>query len=295
MRVFAISDVHTDFPENLQLLAGLSTHAYRDDALILAGDVSHDAAVLRATLSLFLERFRYVFFVPGNHELWVRKDEYEHSLQKFEDILRMCESLGVRTSPGCLGEAEDRVCIVPLFSWYTQPQEGADSLFHERALDADSALWADDYLIKWPAGFRPAQFFHDLNQRHVIARYEASRISFSHFVPRAELMFPAPGESLPPRPDPRARNFNFSRVAGSSLIEKQIRELDSRVHVYGHQHRNRSRHYEGTWYVSNCLGYRAERERRSLHNPPTIVREVWPPTDRDAGSPVGPVIGPRQS
>ena len=296
MRVFAISDVHTDFRDNLQLLAGLSTHTYRNDALILAGDVSHDAAVLRTTLSLFLERFRHVFFVPGNHELWVRKGEYEHSLQKFEDILRMCESLGVRTSPACLGQGADRVCVVPLFSWYTRPEEGADSLFRERAPEGDTALWTDDYLIKWPAGFRPAQFFHDLNERHVGVRYEARRVSFSHFLPRAELMFPAAGESSspPPQPDPRARSFNFSRVAGSTLIEKQIRALDSRVHVYGHQHRNRARHYDGTWYVSNCLGYREERERRSLLNPPTIVREVWPleesqaPTgDRDAGAAAG--------
>jgi predicted phosphodiesterase len=276
LRVFAISDVHTDFPENLQLLAGLSTHTYRNDALILAGDVSHDTAVLRTTLGLLLERFSQVFFVPGNHELWVRKGEYPHSLQKFEDILRMCESLGVRTSPLCLGQGEDRVCIVPLFSWYTKPEEGTDSLFRERAPDRDIALWADDYLIKWPAGFRPAQFFYDLNERHVGARYEAGRISFSHFLPRAELMFPSAGESPPLQPDPRVRSFNFSRVAGSTLIEKQIRALDSRVHVYGHQHRNRSRFYEGTWYVSNCLGYREERVRRSLLNPPTIVQEVWP-------------------
>jgi len=276
LRVFAISDVHTDYRENLQLLAGLSRHAYRNDALILAGDVSHDAAVLRTTLSLFLERFGHVFFVPGNHELWVRKGEYPHSLQKFEATLRMCESLGVHTSPVCLGQGEDQVCIVPLFSWYTRPEEGADSLFRERARAGSTALWADDHLIKWPAGFRPAQFFYELNERRVSARYEGGRVSFSHFLPRAELMFPSAGEPPPQRPDPRARGFNFSRVAGSTLIEKQIRALDSHVHVYGHQHRNRARQYEGTWYISNCLGYREERERRSLLNPPTIVREVWP-------------------
>ena len=276
MRVFAISDVHTDFTENLRLLAGISSHSYRDDALILAGDVSHDAAVLRTTLSLFLERFRYVFFVPGNHELWVRRGEYEHSLQKFDDILRMCESLGVRTVPACVGQGADRVCIVPLFSWYTRPEEGADSLFRERQLSAGEVrLWTDDYLIKWPAGLRPAQFFHDLNEGRVSAAYEASLVSFSHFVPRADLMLPSADET-PLQPDPRARSFNFSRVAGSTLIEQQIRTLGSRVHVYGHQHRNRRRRCEGIWYVSNCLGYREERDRGSLLSPPTIVREVWP-------------------
>ena len=115
-----------------------------------------------------------------------------------------------------------------------------------------------------------------MNEVRVSARYEASRVSFSHFVPRADLMFPTAAETPPPQTDPRTRSFNFSRVAGSTLIEKQIRALESRVHVYGHQHRNRSRHCEGIWYVSNCLGYREERERRSVLNPPTIVRAVWP-------------------
>jgi predicted phosphodiesterase len=279
MRVFALSDVHTDFRENLELLAGLSTRTYRDDTLILAGDVSHDAAVLHATLTIFLERFRHVFFVPGNHELWVRKGEYEHSLQKFHAVLRMCESLGVRTTPACVGEGADRVCIVPLFSWYTRPEEGEDSLFRERPVD-ESVGWTDDYLVKWPIGFRPAHFFHDLNRSHVNARYEASRLSFSHFLPRADLMFPSPEERAALPSDPRSRNFNFSRVAGSMLIEKQVRALDARVHVYGHQHRNRSRCYDGIWYVSNCLGYREERERRSVLIPATIVRAVWPLEDR---------------
>jgi len=54
MRIFAISDVHTDFPENVQLLEGLSTTEYRDDALILAGDVSHDLTVVRRTLERLL-------------------------------------------------------------------------------------------------------------------------------------------------------------------------------------------------------------------------------------------------
>src|SRR6185312_2446657 len=90
MRIFAISDVHTDFRENFQLLEGLSTREYRGDSLILAGDVSHDVTVLRRTLDLFLARFAHVFFVPGNHELWVRTGVQEDSLQKFNEVLKIC-------------------------------------------------------------------------------------------------------------------------------------------------------------------------------------------------------------
>ena len=72
----------------------------------------------------------------------------------------------------------------------------------------------------------------------------------------------------PPNIDPelikkydRHPEFNFSRVAGSSLIDQQIRQIGSRLHVYGHQHINRDREIEGVRYVAHCLGYPNERKR----------------------------------
>ena len=53
----------------------LSDSAYKDDVLILAGDVSDDQAVLRSTFQIMVQKFKHVFFVPGNHDLWVRRKE----------------------------------------------------------------------------------------------------------------------------------------------------------------------------------------------------------------------------
>jgi predicted phosphodiesterase len=279
MQVFAISDLHTDFRDNLGQLEQLSRQSYRADALIVAGDVSHDLLVLRRTLQIFLERFRHVFFVPGNHELWIRDGEHPHSVQKFQDVLRLCESLGVHTGPEVIGLGQDRVCVVPLFSWYARPGEGSDSLYRERDIEEPlESVWADDYLVKWPrsSGFQPVQYFLDLNSPRVSAEYAVSRISFSHFLPRQDLMFAVAGEPAQAGPDPPRQPFNFSRVAGSTLIEQQIRKLGSRVHVYGHQHRNRCRCYDGVWYVSNCLGYPEERAGRTIDNPAEILKAVWP-------------------
>jgi predicted phosphodiesterase len=279
MRVFAISDLHTDFRDNLWQLEQLSRQSYRADALIVAGDVSHDLGVLRRTLHIFLERFRHIFFVPGNHELWIRDGEHPHSVQKFQDVLSLCESLGVHTGPEVIGSGQDRVCIVPLFSWYARPGEGSDSLYRERDIaEPAESMWADDYLVKWPrsSGFRPVPYFLDLNGPRVSAEYAVSRISFSHFLPRQDLMFPVAGEPVQAGPDPPPQPFNFSRVAGSTLIEQQIRRLGSRVHVYGHQHRNRCRCYDGVWYVSNCLGYPEERRDRVIQNPAAILKAIWP-------------------
>ena len=53
----------------------LSNNAYQDDVLILAGDISDDQSVLRSTFELVVQKFNHVFFVPGNHDLWVRRKE----------------------------------------------------------------------------------------------------------------------------------------------------------------------------------------------------------------------------
>jgi hypothetical protein len=281
MQVYAISDVHADFRDNLWQLAQLPRRSYLSDALMVAGDVSHEPEVLRRTFDIFLERFRYVFFVPGNHELWIRDGEHAQSVQKFEQILRLCESMGVRTGPETIGTGNERVCVVPLFSWYTRPNEGADSLYRGRPIqEPPESVWADDYLVKWPRseGFRPVQYFLGLNAQRVSASYPVSRISFSHFLPRQDLMFAAPGEAVYTAPDPARGMFNFSAVAGSTLIDQQVRQLGSQLHVYGHQHRNRRRCYDGVWYVSNCLGYPEERRGKVIEDPGSILQSVWPLT-----------------
>jgi hypothetical protein len=250
------------------------THTLSADALIVAGDVSHDLEVLRRTLHSFKDRFGHVFFVPGNHELWIREGEHSHSVHKFQDVLRLCESLGVCTGPEVIGFGADRVCVVPLFSWYSRPADGSDSLYRPRPVEEPAeSMWADDYLVKWPStdGLRPVPYFLNLNAGRVNARYAVSRISFSHFLPRQDLMFAVAGEDPQPGPDPPRVAFNFSAVAGSTSIEQQIRQLGSQVHVYGHQHRNRSRCHDGIRYVSNCLGYPDERRGRPIQVP----RRFW--------------------
>ena len=64
-------------PVALSRCEDLSDNAYQDDILILAGDISDDQTVLRTTFQLMASKFAHVFFVPGNHDLWVRRKERE--------------------------------------------------------------------------------------------------------------------------------------------------------------------------------------------------------------------------
>lgn len=283
MRVFALSDLHVDYAENMRRFEALSDRDFCEDALILAGDVSDNLETLERALGEVRRKFASVFFVPGNHELWVRGNEEGNSIQKFHKILALCASLDIRTHPTRIPAAlhEPSAWIVPLFSWYVKPEEGDATLFVEKPSgDAGLAMWADNYLTKWNGlapGRRVADFFMDMNREHVEREYDAPVVSFSHFLPRRELMFRDGHPPVMQGPNAvrgRGAQFNFSRVAGSARLEGQVRALGSRVHVYGHQHRNRNVVINGVRYVSNCLGYPHERQRGEMGESPGLS-VIW--------------------
>ena len=92
------------------------------------------------------------------------------------------------------------------------------------------------------------EYFFDLNLPN-IRSYDGPVISFSHFLPRIEL--------LPSREYLRFKSL--PKVAGCNLIERQIRELRSVIHVFGHSHINRDCVLDGVRYVQNALSYPKER------------------------------------
>lgn len=263
MRVYALSDLHVDYKRNMSLLQQISDVEYVDDALLLAGDISDDLDRSKSCLAYLRAKFRHVFFVPGNHDLWVRRNDCVNSVEKFWRILSLCQSLNVDTAPAKIGNSEDNagVWIVPLYSWYVKPEEGDCSLYVPKPGDDPAlSMWSDNRFTRWPAfknGESTADFFLRLNEKNIRRTYDAPVISISHFLPRTDLIFSAEREKRAAgiRRIDRHPRFNFSRVAGCTCLETQIRQLDSAVHVYGHQHRERFRQVDGVLYVSHCLGY----------------------------------------
>ena len=263
MRVYALSDLHVDYKRNMSLLQQISDVEYVDDALLLAGDISDDLDRLKRCLAHLRAKFRYVFFVPGNHDLWVRRNDCVDSVEKFWRILSLCQSLNVNTAPAKIGNSEDNrgVWIVPLYSWYVKPEEGDCSLYVSKPGDDPAlSMWSDNRFTRWPAfknGESTADFFLRFNEKNIRRTYNAPVISISHFLPRTDLIFSAEREKKAAgiRRKDRHPRFNFSRVAGCTCLEAQIRRLGSTIHVYGHQHRERFRQVDEVLYVSHCLGY----------------------------------------
>ena len=104
MRVFALSDIHMDYNGNVLWLEKLSSKDYTNDVLLLSGDIREDLGKLRRGLSFLRNKFGHVFFVPGNHDLWVRRGECIDSIAKFWRVLNLCTSLDVQTQATKVGE-----------------------------------------------------------------------------------------------------------------------------------------------------------------------------------------------
>lgn len=266
-RVWVISDVHIDYQENFDRLLAFARRGYHGDALIVAGDASDRMERLQAMFEALVPNFRHVLFVPGNHELWVRRStQFADSLEKYYAIEALCESTGVKTQPVQLGHYK-KVWLVPLLSWYDDRNRPNTSLYVEKdyAEDRTDDMWGDFIHARWPDDMRSdlAQWFANQNQASLERTYEHPVISFSHFLPRRELVFHKSIQEslkLARKYDPLPE-FNFTRVAGSLRIDEQVRSLGSTLHIYGHQHRNRVRTYDGVTYLSHCMGYPKERER----------------------------------
>jgi Icc-related predicted phosphoesterase len=235
MRIFAVSDLHTDFAENRYRLQQVSSAPYLRDVLIVAGDIADDLRVIDWTLRKLRSQFDKVFYVPGNHELWVRNGECD-SVEKFWQVLCLCDEIGIYTRPSRVG----KIWIVPLFSWYESDYDGQGKA-DVSSLDG----WADFYFCKWPVGVESvSEYFLNLNESR-IKEYDAPVITLSHFLPRQELL-------------PAVERLSFKGlplVAGTLALDRQIRALNSAIHVFGHSHIDFDQVIEGVRYVHHAFDY----------------------------------------
>lgn len=239
MRVFAVSDIHIDYEENLNWILSLDDRSYTDDILILAGDVTDKMPLLEQVFVALEKSFKAVLFVPGNHELWVQEDDYDCSLSKFEAIAELCKSCGVHVDVFELAD----ISFVPLYSWY-------DFSFGEPDRHLRRA-WRDFRACSWPEHLSDSQdvseYFLKLNVPKLATRNKTV-ISFSHFLPRIDVM---------PTGIPEKRR-NVYPVLGSEALGVQVKQLNPTIHVYGHSHVNQAIELDNIQYVNNAFAYPSE-------------------------------------
>lgn len=242
MRVFAISDLHVDYEPNRVFVDTLSLVDFRDDLLIVAGDLSHHAERLESALLALHKRFKALWFVPGNHDLWVSGQSAENSFDRCLALLSRLRELGIRTEPATL----EGTTIIPLLSWY-------DFSFGQPCSKLQRG-WRDFVRCRWPDNWSAAEIsaaFLAENPTPVpiqAAGAEQRRITVSHFMPRADLL---------PRQAVERYGFLLPILGGHS-IDRALRAWAPQIHVYGHSHVPVDQVRNGIRYINNAKGYPSE-------------------------------------
>lgn len=239
MRIFAISDIHVDFAANMDWVKSLSKSEYKNDMLILAGDISDKIDQIKFVFEHLKKIFSQILYIPGNHDLWVNDDNFSDSIQKFNYIIDLSYEYGILTETVESGD----IVIHPVYGWY-------DDSFG-LPVDSIKARWLDYVKCKWgklDSDNQIADYFDKLNKKTTF-KQARKIITFSHFLPRIDVMphfIPEKYKKLYP-------------VLGSSKIEKKIRELGSNTHIYGHSHINLRVKRDGLEYINNAYGYPYEK------------------------------------
>ena len=239
MRVFALSDIHVDYPVNVQWILNLSLSDYQDDVLIVAGDVTDDLDLFERSMTELARRFRTVLFAPGNHDLWVvRSRHIATSFDKFIEISNAAERGGVSLEAfHCEG-----LSIIPLLGWY----DYSFGLPCERLRE----IWMDFHACRWPEGYLAADIAGHFDAMNADASPTRGKtvITFSHFLPRMDLLPAGIPESVK----------MLLPILGTPRLEARIRALEPAIHVYGHSHLNRQIEIDGVTYINNAFGYPRE-------------------------------------
>lgn len=238
MKIYTVSDVHVDYEFNRKWISDLSPVNYRGDVLLLGGDITDELALLEQCFRELVKKFYKVLYVPGNHELWVTRDKGITSIEKYQQITKMTDANGILMKPFHW----QHLSIVPLQSWY-------DFSFASPCAKLLNS-WVDFSACVWPDQMQPidvTEYFLEKNLPCLTVKNEVV-ISFSHFLPRIDLM---------PNYIPQGYRYLYP-VLGSNLLEQQIRNIGPDIHVYGHSHVNRQVTLNGIKYINNAFGYPSE-------------------------------------
>lgn len=268
MKIFAISDLHVNHPENFRALQDLTPHP--DDWLIVAGDVSEKYTDIERTFVLLNSRFKQVVWVPGNHDLWTlpNRPDMKKGLGKYNQLIDLCRRYGVLTPEDpypVLGSGQQSIRIVPMFLLYDYSFRPDDIALKDVPKWADEAncRCSDEFLLS-PDPFPTRQDWCHARCEATLKRLEnftdgIPTILVNHF-PLVEEFAYAP---FIPR---------FIPWCGTRLTQNWHLRFNAKVVVTGHLHIPATRFKDGVRFEEVSLGYPRQRD---IHRPiDTYLRDI---------------------
>lgn len=252
MKLYAISDLHLDHKANLDAMYALPDE-YRDDWLILAGDISNKVDLLKRCFDVFQYRFAKVFWVPGNHELYsfAKYDQYQ-GMDKYFHLIELCRKFGV-VNPEDDYEVFDYQgqtwSVVPTFLLYDYSFR-PDHIPHEKAIDwaIHTGIYCNDekYLKHDPFNSKTDwchQRLEYTQQRLDNLPPEHKLILVNHFPLKYSLIRLI---AIP---------MSFSIWCGTKQTEDWHQRYNIKVVVTGHLHMRATDYIDGVRFEEVSLGY----------------------------------------
>eukprot|EP00658_Telonema_sp_P-2_P014365 TRINITY_DN15466_c0_g1_i2.p1 TRINITY_DN15466_c0_g1~~TRINITY_DN15466_c0_g1_i2.p1 ORF type:complete len:277 (+),score=33.27 TRINITY_DN15466_c0_g1_i2:393-1223(+) len=178
-------------------------------------------------------------------------------------LLDMCAEERVHTRPTVIGvgvEGAGGVLVVPLLSWHHQSFDTEPDITNWEGIPRCEDSMMDYHRCAWPDGMDPsteqvAAAIDNLNSPpdEVLALREPENsdlalVSFSHFVPRIELVPEKRFLFLP----------TLNKAVGSRFLGERVDRLGSNLHVFGHTHFGWDQTIGKTRFVQAALGYPSE-------------------------------------
>lgn len=250
MKLWAISDLHLGNEVNRQGLRSMPS--YPSDWLILGGDICESTDHLVEAFTLCTQKFAKVFWVPGNHELWLvgKQREFMTSPMKYLELVHAARSLGVVT-PEDPWEVyvPNGAVLVPLFTLYDysfRPDHVSRDDVIEWAAEIDNVC-TDEVAIK-PGAMLTMDHWSDALIDRAIERFErdlspeTQTVLISHFPLREDLV------RIPKVP-------RFTPWCGTRRTADWHIKYRAILAVSGHLHVRRTDWRDGTRFEEVSLGY----------------------------------------
>ncbi|GIZ48458.1 hypothetical protein CKM354_001151700 [Cercospora kikuchii] len=292
-KLWAIADIHLSFKSNRDEWAKLRHRS--EDGLILAGDVGESLEHMQLAFRKATRRFKHVFWVPGNHELYTSVSpsmrEEEKKLRgeaKYQACVKIAKHYGVLTpeddymtweyekEDGSSGQA----LICPIFTLYDYSFRPAD-VPREKALEwaLEEGIQATDEKLLHPDPYATRDAWCTRLVSEAEKKLEKAAASglplvlINHWPLREDTVY------IPRVP-------RFSIWCGTKETNDWHTRFNAKVVVTGHLHVRRTDWIDGVRFEEVSLGYprQWEEAKNAGNDINTMMREILPgPPTPEAG------------
>lgn len=251
MSIYAISDLHV--ANGITQNALIDLPEYKNDWLVIAGDIGETEKHLEFALSVLVKKFKKIIWTPGNHDLWTfpLNNFSFKGVEKYNKLVSICHKYGASTPDDeylIYKNDGKSYCIAPVMTLYDysfKPDYVQNG--YEKEWAAESGVICADEDLLYPFPYKSVSEWCNARCKYTEARLKeikenATIILINHYPLLKELgkIYTYP---------------RFSIWCGTTQTQKWLDEFNIKVVVYGHLHIRSTKIINGVRHEEVSLGY----------------------------------------